>query len=145
MSLQLKMGIWLFEPFRIWTVTIRRQTRDFFLHCQYAARHQPSTSPNASSKSVIFKNPDTHVCITGISKARHIGTELIFNTGRGNNRRILSLSAINTNLGEDVSDALISFHCFTGSGTVSSFHGKSKAKALKVFAGDEVSRLLSNS
>ena len=66
----------------------------------------------------------------------HIGAEVLFHTGRGNNRRTLSLSKISSHLGSNVSKALISLHCFTGCDSVSSFHGKSKSKAFKLFASD---------
>ena len=102
------------------------------LHAQFATRNHPATSADSASCPIVIKSPDTDVFIIGVAKAKEIGRDLLFHTGRGNNRRTLNLSAINAYLGEDVCNALISFHCFTGCDSVSSFHGKSKAKAYKL-------------
>ena len=99
-----------------------------FLHAQFASRHPSPTS------AIVIKSPDTDVFVIGVAKAKQIESKLLFHTGRGSNRRTLSLSDVSTYLGEDVCNALISFHCFTGCDSVSSFHGKSKAKAYKLMA-----------
>ena len=99
-----------------------------FLHALFASRHPSPTS------AIVIKSPDTDVFVIGVAKAKKIESKLLFHTGRGNNRRTLSLSAVSTYLGEDVCNALISFHCFTGCDSVSSFHGKSKAKSYKLMA-----------
>ena len=107
-----------------------------FLHCLYAARHQPSSSTDRAPYPALIKSPDTDVFVIGITMAEHIGAEVLFHTGRGNNTKTLSISKISSHLGPHVSKALISLHCFTGCDSVSSFHGKYKPEAFKLFASD---------
>ncbi|XP_041466296.1 uncharacterized protein LOC121416845 [Lytechinus variegatus] len=101
-----------------------------FLHCQYAAACLPSSS--TTSPAVIIKSPDTDVFIIGVAKAHEIQAQLLFHTGRGNNKRTVNLTAIRSHLGDSVANALIGLHCFSGCDSTSCFYGRSKKKALKL-------------
>eukprot|EP00057_Strongylocentrotus_purpuratus_P021683 XP_011676157.1 PREDICTED: uncharacterized protein LOC105444073 [Strongylocentrotus purpuratus] len=101
-----------------------------FLHCQYAAASLPSSS--SSTPTVIIKSPDTDVFVIGVAKADQIQAQLLFHTGRGNNKRTLNLTAIRSHLGDSVANALIGLHCFSGCDSTSCFYGRSKKKPLKL-------------
>ena len=67
-----------------------------------------------SQESVVVKSPDTDVLIMMVGHKHAITTDLYFDTGTGNNRRIISIESIYESLGPDLSAALLGFHAFTG-------------------------------
>ena len=67
-----------------------------FLHCQYAARQQPTRVGDRAPHPILIKSPDTDVFIIGVAVSEHIEADLLFHTGRGNNRRTLNLSKISS-------------------------------------------------
>uniref|UniRef100_UPI00358DF722 uncharacterized protein n=1 Tax=Myxine glutinosa TaxID=7769 RepID=UPI00358DF722 len=94
-----------------------------FLHAAHAAH---------TSNDVIIVSPDTDVFIIGIALVPQISAHLYFHTGKGVNLRTIDLKAIYDSIGDDVSQALIGLHCFTGCDSVSAFYGKGKKKALNL-------------
>ena len=77
------------------------------LHAKHAA---------AVHDHVIIRSPDTDVFIIMLGHKPAIPAAMYFDTGVGNQRRILDLSRIHETLGADLCDALIGFHAFTGTG-----------------------------
>ncbi|XP_071943683.1 uncharacterized protein [Antedon mediterranea] len=96
-----------------------------FLHAKYAAHH--------GGKDIVIISPDTDVFIIGLAFCKSLhGSHLYFNTGKDANLRTIHLQAIQEHIGNEVSNALIGLHCFTGCDSVSSFFGKGKVKAMKL-------------
>ena len=58
---------------------------------------------------------------------------MVFDTGSGNNKRIINISQKAKELGQAECSALMSLHALTGCDTTSSFKGIGKVKPLKVF------------
>lgn len=63
---------------------------------------------------VIIRSPDTDVFILMLGHKPAISATMYFDTGTGNNRRILDVGKIHLTLGRDLCDTLIGFHAFTG-------------------------------
>ena len=61
-----------------------------------------------------------------------IKCEIYFDTGSGNKRRLLNVSRMAINYGEQHCAALLGLHAFTGCDTTSSFKGIAKLKPLKL-------------
>ena len=88
-----------------------------------------------SSGWVEIQSPDTDVLVLAISKCKDMDCKLYFETGTGNNRRLLDVSIIHQQLSEAhvyAPEALIGLHTFTGCDSLSSFHGKRKVKPLNL-------------
>ena len=79
------------------------------LHAKHAAADHPD---------VIIHSPDTDVFILMLGHKLSIPAAMYFETGVGNQRRILDLNVLHETLGSDLCDALIGFHAFTGKLTV---------------------------
>ena len=75
------------------------------LHAKQASR---------THSHVIIRSPDTDVFILLLGHKSAIPTSLYFDTGIGNQRRILDISKAFLTLGFELCDALIGFHAFTG-------------------------------
>ena len=73
------------------------------------ARHASTTHDH-----VIIRSPDTDVFILMIAHKPAIPAAMYFDTGAGNNRRILDVNKVHLNLGCDLCDALIGFRALTG-------------------------------
>ena len=65
-------------------------------------------------ESVAIKSPDTDVLILMVGHKHTITADLYFDTGTGNNRRLIRIQSICESLGPDLSAALVGFHAFTG-------------------------------
>ena len=63
---------------------------------------------------VVIRSPDTDVFILLLGHTLAIPTALYFDTGIGNQRRILDVGKVHLTLGSELCDALIGFHAFTG-------------------------------
>ena len=81
------------------------------LHAKHAAAHR--------FQDVVIRSPDTDVFIIAI--ASPVTCNMFFDTGVGNNRRILSISQCRKSLGDRWSKALLGFHIFTGKITLKLF------------------------
>lgn len=98
------------------------------LHAKHAA---------SSHQDIVIKSPDTDVAILALTHHSIIGAMLYFLTGIKNSLRIIKFQSIIDTLSNDVCEALIGLHTFTGCDSVSSFHGKSKEKAFSVVLNDD--------
>lgn len=76
------------------------------LHSKHAAA--------ADFENVVIRSPDTDVFILLLGHNQAIQSNLYFDTGSGNQRRIIDVSAVHSSLGLALCDALIAFHAFTG-------------------------------
>uniref|UniRef100_UPI00358F3D52 uncharacterized protein n=1 Tax=Myxine glutinosa TaxID=7769 RepID=UPI00358F3D52 len=94
-----------------------------YLHAACAAR---------TYDDVIIVGPDTDIFIIRIALQSIVPTHMHFHTGRGVNSRTIDLQSVHDSIGDDVSQALIGLHCFTGCDSVSSFYGKGKKKAFNL-------------
>ena len=63
---------------------------------------------------VIIRSPDTDVFILMLGHKPAIPAAMYFDTGTGNHRRILDVNKVHLTLGNDLCNALIGFHAFTG-------------------------------
>ena len=96
-----------------------------FLHAIFVA--------NTCDSNIVIRSPDTDVLVIGIALESDIASSrLYFHTGRDENVRTIDLHAIRQHLGDDITNALIGLHCFTGCDSVSAIYGKGKAKPLKL-------------
>ena len=92
------------------------------LHAQHAC---------ITHSKVTIRSPDTDVFILMLAHKTEIRSLLIFDTGSGNNRRLIDINKVYEQLGSRLCNALIGFHDFTGCDSTSSFHGKGKVTSLK--------------
>lgn len=72
-------------------------------------RHASQYFPN-----VVIKSPDTDVFFIALNACLDIDADVFFETGIGNGRRIISLSNIRNNLGDQWCSSLLGLHAFTG-------------------------------
>ena len=100
-------------------------------HCQYISKQNPLIP-------IIVRSPDTDVFILLLAFARKFENTLLFDTGTGNNRRLLNISKLSHILSENICQALLGFHSFTGCDTTSSFAGKGKVRPLSLLNKHEV-------
>ena len=83
-------------------------------------------------KFVVVKSPDTDILLILLYYAvKFRPVTVMFDTGRGNNRRIINISDLAGDLGEGYCEALLGLHCFTGEDCNSAFKGKGKIGPLK--------------
>lgn len=92
------------------------------LYCKYA-------SDNGYSY-VRVKSPDSD--IFWIHHARKFDITILFDTGHGNKKRLLNITALAHHYSEQMCEALLALHAFSGCDTVSSFKGIGKVKPLKL-------------
>ena len=98
------------------------------LHCLYAAEHHVNDSANC----LVVKSPDTDVFVILLSYASKISASILFETGSGNNHRLVSINKIVDVIGHDVAQALPGLHAFTGCDSTSAFVRKGKKQPLKL-------------
>jgi hypothetical protein len=75
------------------------------LHAQHAS---------TMHSNVTIRSPDTDVFILLLAHKAEIGSSLFFDTGSGNNRRLINVNEVNEQLGSRMCNTLIGFHAFTG-------------------------------
>ena len=83
-------------------------------------------------KYVRVRSPDSDIFFILLHHAKDIWSKLYFDTGSGNNRRLLDISSLAKEYGEDKSEALMCLHALTGTDTTSAFKGIGKIKPLNV-------------
>jgi 5'-3' exonuclease len=93
------------------------------LHTHYAASH---------SAVVVIKSIDTDVFIISLGMSKQFSSRLLFHTGTGTKVLTIDLQAIRSQIGDDITHALIGLHAITGCDSVSGFYGKGKVKAAKL-------------
>ena len=103
------------------------------LHCAYASK---------SCSTVVIQSPDTDVLLIALSKCHEINANVLFETGRGDQRRILDVSAMSRHFGSVKARALLALHNFTGCDSVSAFHGMGKKRPAALMLEDRESKFL---
>lgn len=78
-----------------------------------------------------MRSPDTDVFMLLLRYASDIENIVFFDTGTGNKRRVINVTATSNNLGEEMSHAMLNVHALSGCDTTSSFvrHGKLSVKS----------------
>ena len=64
--------------------------------------------------NIIIKSPDTDVLLIALNACLDIDADIMFETGVGNGRRIISLTKIKRCLGDEWCRSLIGLHAITG-------------------------------
>ena len=82
-------------------------------------------------------SPNTDVFILLLAFAGKFENTLLFDTGTGNNRRLLNISKLSHILSENICQALLGFRSFTGCEFTSSFAGKGKVCPLSLLNKQE--------
>ena len=95
------------------------------LHAKYVV-------DNSNGASVIIRSPDTDVFVIAVGLSQEIASPLYFHTGKDDKERTIDVGAVQQELGDELTNAIIGFHCFTGCDSVSSFYGKGKQKTFKL-------------
>ena len=67
-----------------------------------------------SYRSIIIKSPDTDVFLIVLNACLSIDSDIYFETGTGNTRRIISLSKVRECLGDQWCRSLIGLHAISG-------------------------------
>ena len=82
--------------------------------------------------NIRVRSPDTDVFFIMLHHAANVNCELFFDTGKGNNKRLLNVSQIAKGYGQMYSSALMVLHAFTGCDSTSAFKGIGKIKPIKI-------------
>jgi len=102
------------------------------LHCQHIDNTIESTDI-----PIVVHSPDTDVLVLLVSYAATVSTHLIFETGTGNNRRLVDVTGIAEALDSSLGTALPALHAFTGCDYTSSFVRRGKVKPFQIMAMNE--------
>ena len=79
------------------------------------------------------KSPDSEVFFILLHCAASLVDMLVlFDTGSGNKQRLINVSELSAELGQDMCTALMSLHIFSGCDTTSAFRGVGKLKPIKI-------------
>lgn len=95
------------------------------LHCLHIAEKEQSVE-------IVVRSPDTDVFVLLIHYNDKIKSELYFDTGTGDKRRLLSIDTIISHHGPDLSKYIVGLHAMSGCDTTSAFVRKGKVKPLKI-------------
>ena len=95
------------------------------LHCQHIAQHHPTSV-------IVVRSPDTDVLVLLLKFSQVTDRTILFDTGVGNNRRLLNVNDIVSAKGSNMCDVLPALHSFTGGDTTSAFVRRGKVTPLKV-------------
>ena len=85
---------------------------------------------SSSYRDIVIHSSDTDVAVIAVALGVQIQANLFFSTGVKNRARVIDIGRIRSNLGEELSQALIGFHILTGCDSTSCFYGKGKKKDL---------------
>lgn len=96
------------------------------LHCCHIATHCTDSS------AIIVRSPDTDVFLLLMKFSQNIRIPLIMDTGVADKRRLIDIRSAVQSIGNDLCNALLSLHAFTGCDTISSFVRKGKVGPLRV-------------
>lgn len=94
------------------------------LHANHASQNGYQT--------LLIISEDTDVMILCLGCCKGINALLYQKTGTQNRTRYINISNLAQCLGDDLSDALIGMHAFTGCDSTSAFAGQGKLRALKL-------------
>ena len=93
--------------------------------------HAGHASSNGATV-VVVKSPDTDVAVIGLWASGDLSCRLLLQTGTGQQRKLVDLSALRQLLGSNVCSALPGLHAFTGCDSVSSFSRRGKKQSYKL-------------
>ena len=94
------------------------------LYSQYASQQ--------NYDSVRIKSPDSDIFWILLYHARGIDSQVLYDTGFGNNRRLINITQISNHYTQAVCNALLGVHGFTGCDSTSCFKGKGKVRPMKL-------------
>ena len=84
-----------------------------------------------------IKSPDTDIFFILLRYAEEFGdTTVLFDTGKGNQKRLIDISSLAKGLTQKYCTALLAMHAFTGSDTTSAFKCKGKLKPMTLLKGN---------
>ena len=95
--------------------------------------HAAHAAYSVNQARIIIWSPDTDVAVLAIHFSQEINADIWFKTGVKKNTRFLHISDIAHTLGQDLRNSILAFHCLTGCDCTSSFAGKGKGEAWKLF------------
>ena len=94
------------------------------LYCLYALEQ--------GYKYAVVRSPDSDILFILLYYASKFSpVEVLFDTGKGNHRRLINISELAVDLTERYCEALMALYCFTGEDSNCSFKGKGKVGPLK--------------
>ena len=82
-------------------------------------------------EAIKVRSPDSDIFFILLHHASKVSAELLFDTGYGNNRRLINVSNLALEYGQPKFSALMALHAFTGCDTTSCFKGIGKLKPYK--------------
>ena len=94
------------------------------LYCIYAAEQEYQYAR--------VRSPDSDIFWILLYHTRKIDIIILFHTGHGNKRRLINITNISKHYTDEMCEAMLALHAFTGCDSVSSFRGIGKAKPLKL-------------
>ena len=88
---------------------------------------------NIGYKYIRVKSPDTDLFFILLHYAQAFTeTTILYETGKGNKKRLINMNNIAEKFSEEECSALLRLHAFTGCDTCSAFKGVGKIKPIKV-------------
>ena len=81
--------------------------------------------------TVIIRSPDSDVFILLLYYSNKFTLRLLLDTGSGDSRRLIDISELGKDIGEDLCKALLGFYVFTGEDTNAAFRGMGKVRPYK--------------
>lgn len=99
------------------------------LYCAYAQRQGYGV--------VRIRSPDSDIFFIALHHAQRFEITILFDTGTGNNRRLINISALAREYGQVKCTALMSLHAYTHCDTTSAFKGIGKIKPTKLLQKSE--------
>ena len=82
-------------------------------------------------KNAVVRTPDTDIFVILLYHAHKINLNVFLDTGSGRHRKLLNITEMAENLGEDYCATLLGLYVFTGEDCTSAFKGKGKIMPLK--------------
>ena len=84
-------------------------------------------------KTIKVHSPDSDIFFILLNYVHWMeGTTLLFDTGKGNKRRVINISEIALSYSEEYRSSLLGLHAFCGCDTTSSFKGKGHVGPIKL-------------
>ena len=96
------------------------------LHCLNASK------VSSKETTITVRSPDTDIFILLLFFAERIQKDILFDTWRGNNRRLLDVKKIAKHTGEEICAILPAVHAYSGCDTTSAFVRKGKISHIKI-------------
>ena len=107
----------------LWSCQEETDTK-IVLHMKYAVE-------NRHSSAILVRQSDSDIFFILLYYAAEVNPTIIFDTGHGNQRRLLDLSALSMAYGQEYCEAILSLHAFSHCNTASAFVHIGKVKPIK--------------